>query len=64
VDVYDSDDENYFKKIWTMLYSPSLMNAELAPEGKSSLMIQAMTPYRWMNNWGGSDLCSLIFFFQ
>jgi phytoene dehydrogenase-like protein len=31
------------------------MNAELASEGKSSLMIQAMTPHLWMNNWGGGD---------
>ena len=31
------------------------MNAELAPEGQSSLMIHAMTPHRWMNDWGGGD---------
>jgi phytoene dehydrogenase-like protein len=54
-DIYNSDDENYFEKSWVMLYSPSLMNAELAPESKSSLMIQAMTPHRWMNNWGGGN---------
>jgi len=55
MDIYNSDDADYFKKTWMMLYSPSLMNAELAPEGKSSLMIQAMTTYQWMNNWGGGD---------
>jgi phytoene dehydrogenase-like protein len=55
LDIYNTDDEDYFEKTWTMIYSPSLMNAELAPEGKSSLMIQAMTPHRWMNNWGGGD---------
>jgi phytoene dehydrogenase-like protein len=55
VNIYNADDESYFEKCFTMLYSPSLMNAELAPEGKSSLMIQAMTPHRWMNNWGGGD---------
>ena len=54
-DIYYSDDETYFEKCFTMLYSPSLMNANLAPEGKSSLMIQAMTPNKWMNNWGGGD---------
>lgn len=54
-DIYNADDESYFEKSSTMLYSPSLMNAKLAPEGKSSLMIQAMTPHRWMNNWGGGD---------
>ena len=55
LDIYNTNDENYFEKTWTMLYSPSLMNPELALEGKSSLMIQAMTPHRWMNNWGGGD---------
>jgi len=54
-DIYDSNDESYFEKAWIMLYSPSLMSAKLAPEGKSSLMIQTMVPYKWMNNWGGSD---------
>jgi phytoene dehydrogenase-like protein len=54
-DIYNSSDEDYFKKTWMAIYSPSLMNPELAPEGKSSLMIQCMTPHRWMNNWGGGD---------
>jgi phytoene dehydrogenase-like protein len=54
-DIYNSNDKNYFEKSFMMIYAPSLMNAELAPEGKSSLMIQAMTPQRWMNNWGGGD---------
>ena len=54
-DIYDSEDEHYFGKTWITLYSPSLMNAKLAPEGKSSLMIQTMVPYKWMNNWGGGD---------
>jgi len=54
-DIYDSKDGDYFKKASFMLYSPSLMNPELAPKGKSSLMIQSMTPYKWMNNWGSGD---------
>lgn len=54
-DIYNADDESYFEKSFTMLYSPSLMNAKLAPEGKSSLMIQTITPNQWMNNWGGGD---------
>jgi phytoene dehydrogenase-like protein len=52
-DIYNSNDDSYFQKAWVMLYSPSLMNPELAPDGKSSLMIQSMAPYKWMNNWGG-----------
>jgi phytoene dehydrogenase-like protein len=54
-DIHNSNDENFFEKTWVMLYSPSLMNAKLAPQGKSSLMVQAMAPHRWMNNWGGGD---------
>jgi phytoene dehydrogenase-like protein len=54
-DIYNSSDDSYFQKAWAMLYSPSLMNPELAPDGKSSLMIQSMAPYKWMNNWGGGD---------
>ncbi len=54
-DIYNSSDEDFFEKTWVMLYSPSLMNAELAPKGKSSLMIQTMSSYKWMNNWGGGD---------
>jgi len=54
-DIHNSKDEKYFEKTSVMLYSPSLMNPKLAPEGKSSLMILAFSPYRWMNNWGGGD---------
>lgn len=53
--IHNSGDEHFFEKTWAMLYSPSLMNPDLAPQGKSSLMIQAMAPHRWMNNWGGGD---------
>ena len=55
LDIYDPDDQSYFEKAVLTLYSPSLMNPKLAPEGKSSLMIQAMCPHHWMNNWGGGD---------
>jgi len=54
-DIYDSRDERYFEKALVMFYSPSLRNAALAPEGKSSLMLQTMVPYRWMNNWAADD---------
>jgi phytoene dehydrogenase-like protein len=55
-DIHNSEDGNYFEKAWLMLYSPSLLNPDLAPPGKSSLMIQAMAPHKWLNNWGGGDL--------
>jgi phytoene dehydrogenase-like protein len=53
--IHNSGAEHFFEKTWIMLYSPSLMNPDLAPQGKSSLMIQAMAPHKWMNNWGGGD---------
>ncbi|MFZ5518385.1 MAG: phytoene desaturase family protein [Candidatus Zhuqueibacterota bacterium] len=54
-DIHNSDDAGYFKKASIVLYSPTLMNPELSPAGKSSLMLQVVTPYHWMNNWGGGD---------
>ncbi|HEX9974663.1 MAG TPA: FAD-dependent oxidoreductase, partial [bacterium] len=54
-DVHNPNDESFFEKISVTLYSPSLMNAKLAPEGKSSLMIQAICPNKWMSNWGGGN---------
>ncbi len=50
-----ADDPDYFKKAAAGLYSPSLHDASLAPDGKSSLMIQVVAPTHWLNNWGGGD---------
>ncbi len=55
LDIHDSEDENYFEKASLMLYSPSLINPDLAPEGKSSLMLQVVVPYHWIDNWGAGD---------
>jgi len=55
-DIHDAADEEYFTKASIMLYSPAMHDPSLAPEGKSSLMIQAVSPLRWMDNWGGGDL--------
>jgi phytoene dehydrogenase-like protein len=54
-DIYNSEDREFFDKVSAELYSPSMVNPKLAPEGKSSLMLQTKAPYRWMNNWGGGD---------
>lgn len=54
-DIYNSEDSKFFNKTSAELYSPSMVNPKLAPEGKSSLMLQTKVPYRWMNNWGGGD---------
>jgi phytoene dehydrogenase-like protein len=50
-----ANDPDYFKKASAGLYSPSLHDASLAPGGKSGLMIQAVAPTHWMENWGGGD---------
>ncbi|MDI6740057.1 MAG: FAD-dependent oxidoreductase [Candidatus Edwardsbacteria bacterium] len=54
-DVRNPDDAAFFEKSSVMLYSPSLHDPALAPEGKSSLMLQTVSPLRWMDNWGGGD---------
>ncbi len=55
VDMNDPGDPDYFKKTGVGLYAPSLYNPDLAPPGKSSLMLQNLAPTGWMNNWGGGD---------
>lgn len=54
-DIYNSNDEQFFEKTMVMLYSPSMVNPQHAPNGRSSLMLQTMVPDRWMNNWGNGD---------
>lgn len=54
-DIYNSADADFFSKTTASLYSPSMVNPRHAPEGKSSLMLQSLVPYHWMNNWGGGN---------
>ncbi|MGE5629880.1 MAG: phytoene desaturase family protein [Caulobacteraceae bacterium] len=54
-DIYNSEDEEFFEKTSASLFSPSMITPENAPDGKSSLMLQAMVPYHWMDNWGGGN---------
>jgi phytoene dehydrogenase-like protein len=54
-DIYNTEDGEFFNKTSASLYSPSMVNPKLAPKGKSSLMLQTLVPYHWMNNWGGGD---------
>jgi len=54
-DIANPADENFFAKTSVFLYSPTVMNIRLAPPNKSSLMLQAIAPTNWMNNWGGGD---------
>jgi phytoene dehydrogenase-like protein len=55
LDIHDSNDAHYFEKAGIVLYAPSLRNPALAPKGKSSLMLQAVVPYHWMNNWRADE---------
>jgi len=49
------NDPEFFRKVSIGLYSSSLHDPKLAPEGKTGLMIQAVSPYQWMDNWAGAD---------
>lgn len=51
----DQFEQDIYNSTFVSFFSPSLVNPKHAPQGKSSLMLQAMAPYRWMNNWGGGD---------
>ncbi|CUH97247.1 hypothetical protein P22_3374 [Propionispora sp. 2/2-37] len=54
-DIYNAEDGEFFNKTSVSLWSLSMENPNHAPEGKSSLMLQTMVPYHWMNNWGGGN---------
>jgi len=52
-DMYDPEAHN---KGWSMISAPSIDLPHLAPEGKSSLVVQVFTSYHWQNGWGtGSE---------
>ncbi len=55
VDPEDSKAADHFEKDGFAMYSPSLVNPALAPDGKSSLMIQAVCPGHWQDDWHRSD---------
>jgi phytoene dehydrogenase-like protein len=55
LDFDDPNDTDHFRKTGFSLHSLSLVNPKLAPEGKSSLMIQAVSPVRWQDNWHKGD---------
>jgi len=54
-DVEDPENRDYFTRCPLVIYSPSMINENHAPPGKSSLMIQTIAPLGWMDNWGGGD---------
>jgi len=55
VDPEDAKAADHFEKDGFSLYSPSLVNPELAPESRSSLMIQSIAPARWQDDWRRDD---------
>lgn len=55
LDLDDPNDPEIFRKSGFSLHSLSLINPQLAPEGKSSLMIHAVCPTRWQDNWHKGD---------
>jgi phytoene dehydrogenase-like protein len=55
LDIDNPNDADHFQKCGFLLHSLSLVNPKLAPDGKSSLMIQALSPYHWQDNWRKGD---------
>jgi len=55
LDFEDPNDPAHFGKCGFSMHSLSLINPSLAPKGKSSLMIQAISPTRWQGNWHKGD---------
>jgi phytoene dehydrogenase-like protein len=55
LDFDDPGDADHFRKCGLSLHSLSLINPDLAPKGKSSLMIQAMCPHHWQGDWHRAD---------
>lgn len=55
LDITDDDDEHFFEKNSIGLYSPSILDWKLSPDDRSTLMIAALAPPDWMDNWGGGD---------
>ncbi len=54
-DIHNTADVNYFSKANFYLHSPSMVNPDHAPSGKSSLMLQVRAINKWMENWGAGD---------
>ncbi len=48
VDIHDKD---LHRKGWSLINATSLFLPHLAPEGKTSLVLQIYAPYQWMNDW-------------
>ncbi len=55
LDFADPRDPDHFAKCGFSLHSSSLVDPELAPEGKSSLLLHAISPIRWQGNWRQED---------
>ena len=50
--VTDKYDPDLHRKGWSMISATSLFAPELAPKGKSSIVVQVYIPYGWMDDWG------------
>lgn len=54
-DIHNAADADYFSKANFYLHSPSMVDPDHAPSGKSSLMLQVRATHKWMDNWGAGD---------
>lgn len=55
-DLEDLDDLDLYRKSFVEITAPSVVNASFVPDGKSSIILQALANYNWRDRWGlGSD---------
>ncbi len=55
VDPEDAKAAQHFEKDGFSLYSPSLINPDLAPKDRATLMIQSVCPAHWQDDWHRGD---------
>ena len=59
VDLDDLDDFDLHKKSCVEIVAPSVINSSFAPEGKSSIILQAYSNYDWMDIYDWMDMWGL-----
>jgi len=52
VDLNNLDDLDLYKKSYIEITAPSVVNSTFAPEGESTIILQALANYDWMDMWG------------
>lgn len=54
IDLDNLDDLGLYKRSYIEITAPSVVNSSFAPEGESTIILQALANYDWMDTWGSS----------